>query len=527
MKTALPETPPQVVGRVPRLALLGLVLAIIGAKLWLINSFSSPLPFLDQWRSEGRELLQPWLHGQFQWADLIKPSNEHRILPTRVLVLGLFEVNAQQWDAQVQMLAGALLHGACAFLLGVVLLRWFGQARAPVLYGALFLLFGLPFGWQNTLWGFQSQFYFLIFFTLLSFWGLALHAPLSAGWWLGAAAGLAACLSMGSGGFAGLALAAAIGVKMVVRPGIWHSSRIWLTAAIAVLLAAIGFALFTRAEGELLASFHRPSVGGFLHSFALRLSWPNVFSPLFALLAYGPFVALFWWHFRQRRAPGKGAEPTPEDFLFPFGFWVILQAAALAYSRNHVVTSIISRYMDLLAPGVLVNFCCLWRLLELTALERTETRSRWTNPALLGGWAVVVLIGLGPITQRNLRSDLPGLLRINEAQVLALRKFFATDETKTLGGKATFGVPESEMEPLANLLRDPAIHASLPVGLGVRTTEPAPGVLTATVRILADAHQLVFGGGVLVLSLGLMTERARRRKTELRTGPGTEPALEE
>ncbi len=505
----------------PIWALLGVVLIIVGCKLWLVASFSSPLPFLDQWKGEGKELVQPWLHGQFQPSDTFKPFNEHRILPSRLLVLGLFQANAGQWDAQVQMIAGVALHAACAFVLGAVLWPWFGSRRAPALGFALLVIFALPFGWQNTLWGFQSQFYFLILLTLLTFWGLGLHAPLTARWWLGVVSGVAACTSMGSGGFAGLALLAALGTKAILQPGHHRFSRVWITALAAVLLAGLGFALFTPAETESLTSFRKPSFGEFLNGFALRLSWPNVSSPFFALLAYAPFVALLGWHLRHRStvASRRTDDPAPEDFLFPLGFWVILQAAALAYSRNHVMASVISRYMDLLAPGALVNFCCLWRLLDLVSAGKPTLRFRRIASAILIAWTAITLLGLVPISQRNVRTDLPALLRMHKAQALALRTFLVTDATKDLGGKALFGVPESEMESLANLLRDPAMRDALPVGLGIRRTETPPGPLTVAAQILTDAWQIVLGSGVLILGIGVARQHSQRREILLDAVP--------
>jgi hypothetical protein len=48
-----------------------------------------------------------------------------------------------------------------------------------------FILFVLPFGWENTLAGFQAQFYFVLFFSLISLWLLVTQSPFSSKWWIG------------------------------------------------------------------------------------------------------------------------------------------------------------------------------------------------------------------------------------------------------------------------------------------------------------------------------------------------------
>jgi len=81
--------------------LIAVCLIIVGCKFWLIASDSSPLPFLDQWKGEGAEVLRPWINGTLRITDLFAPFNEHRMVPTRLLALGLFEANAHQWDGHV------------------------------------------------------------------------------------------------------------------------------------------------------------------------------------------------------------------------------------------------------------------------------------------------------------------------------------------------------------------------------------------------------------------------------------------
>jgi hypothetical protein len=494
--------------------LAAVCLVIVGCKLWLIGSYGSPLPFLDQWKGEGAEVLRPWMEGELRPADLFAPFNEHRIVPTRVLALGLFEANARQWDVQVQMVAGAMLHGACAFILGAVLVARCGTARKWPILGALLVLFCLPFDWQNTLWGFQSQFYFLILFTLLAFWGLAGHEARTRSWWWGVVGGLLACLSMGSGGCAGVALAAWVGLRLVLHPPARRERGNWITLGVSLAFGILGLALYTPPQAAPLTAIHVQSASAFLRGLGIHLSWPNSASPLLAFLAFVPFVVLLGVRLRDLWRGRDDAWPA-EKFLFPLGFWVLLQAAALAYSRNHAIASVISRYMDLLALGALVNFCCLLRLIQLAA----SAISRRVTTACAVVWCGLAIAGLVPLVQRNLRLDLPSLNKIHRLQAAAVRQFLTTDQVADLGGKPVFGLPPEDLDLLAELLRDPVIQNALPTGLGIRRPPVPPGLLSAASQTAIDRSGLFLGCGLFILLLCAIRgwvgdRRSKARRTD-------------
>ena len=116
--------------RLDFLPVLGAALVILGAKLLLIERFGANVPFWDQWDAEAALLYKPYLEGTLGWADLFAAHNEHRIFWTRILSLGLLELNGV-WSPRLQMLANAILHAA---ILGL-LLSWFsrglGAGRRP------------------------------------------------------------------------------------------------------------------------------------------------------------------------------------------------------------------------------------------------------------------------------------------------------------------------------------------------------------------------------------------------------------
>ena len=90
--------------------LAGLFLTGLGAKLWLINTYGTSLPFWDQW-DEARVVYSPYFEGKLRLADLFQAHNEHRIFFTRVYDLVILNLNGQ-WDNRVEMVANAIVHVA-------------------------------------------------------------------------------------------------------------------------------------------------------------------------------------------------------------------------------------------------------------------------------------------------------------------------------------------------------------------------------------------------------------------------------
>jgi hypothetical protein len=151
------------------LVLAGFALLIFGGKLWLISAAGSDLPTWDQWDAESETLFRPWLEGHLSVRDLFHPHNEHRLVTTKLYALGLLMANGQ-WDAFVETTANAAVHTVFAVLLLLLARRWLKGIWLAGFGALLVLLLTLPFSWENTLFGFQIQFYFLELFSLGYIW---------------------------------------------------------------------------------------------------------------------------------------------------------------------------------------------------------------------------------------------------------------------------------------------------------------------------------------------------------------------
>ena len=430
--------------------LLALFCLVLGAKFCVMRACSSPLPYFDQWNGEGVDLLQPWLHGDYHWANLVAFHVQHRIVLTRLFVLGLFTANGGQWDTQVEMIVAAGFHALCAVVLGAVLVRRLGPAAEDRLLIMLALLFMLPFGWENTLsGGFQSQFYFLLGLSFVTIWGLGTQRPFAPGWWLGVGTAVLAYGSMGSAPLTPLAVAAAT-VLQWCQPGRDpRADRVTLGAAIG--LCAVGFGLCLGVDPN--ANLQPRSTLAFVEKFLGLLGWPNP-TALAAPLAYAPWAFLLVRRLRQPRRPAGAAE----RFLLPLGIFTLLNTAAIAFGRNQYRGLLVSRYMDILSIGALVNFACL---LQFAGEARTARENTWVRAA--GAvWLGLLACGLGPLTARNGNVDLPFMRVCNAQEDANVAALVAHPDPALTKDKNAFDYQCQDAKLMMKLVQDPLVRAAMP-----------------------------------------------------------------
>ena len=105
---------------------LALFLVVVGARLTLVSIYGSPLPFYDQWDGEAAYTFKPWMEGTLRISDLFHPHNEHRLVASRLLALGLLWLNGQ-WDSLLELAANALICGVFAIAVSASLIQLLGQ----------------------------------------------------------------------------------------------------------------------------------------------------------------------------------------------------------------------------------------------------------------------------------------------------------------------------------------------------------------------------------------------------------------
>lgn len=422
---------------------LGAALMVFGSRLWLILRYGAALPILDQWDIEGGAIFRPWLHGTLQLSNFFQPHNEHRLVCTKLLSLGLLMLNGQ-WDSRLEMVVNALLFTVGAVSLGVAIQRHVGSAQTVVVWTSILLWGCLPFAYDNTLWGTQSQFYFLIFFSIAAVWLLESTRPSNVAWWFGVAAAVLACFSMASGFVASFSVLLLIVIDVAKRRRTWRSAGPSLLVTSAIVALSIHYRLELPGHAAMKAA----SPWAWMWSFARSLSWPFTSAPLVAAIVWLPTAARLW-----RRLRYNDAERDP---LLAIAIWVLAQAAVIAYGRGgDGQGEIASRYTDVLALGTAINVCMAARV--AISANRQPTRA----PLLVWSAAALTLaIGSAYVSYAALRAQ-HGRRPFLDAAEDTVRNYVLTHDAAQLLDKQ-HPLTHPARAVVRDLLDDDAIRAVLP-----------------------------------------------------------------
>lgn len=424
---------------------LGLVLVVAGAKLALIHYNGSDMPFADQWAAEGDTIYRWYLNAGFEWRFLFFAHGEHTPALTRLIDLGLFVLNGEQWDSRPQMLVSVGLHLLSAlYIWQIVRTSLTGWSRLTAVLLAAILL-SLPSNQENFLWGFQTLFILLITLGLAHLWGTLRREQIDGSWWLAQLAGFCGLFTIASGWLSALVLAGVAGWRLTVNP---RQRWAWATLAVNVALATVGWVLLQR-------SFHHAGQavsipGQFLSALGHYLSWPLP-GPFWALLLHLP-AALFLWRVRRRSDEG------PLRLLAGLIVWTWLLAAAFAYGRGHTPGAVAVRYYDPLAMGLLANGLALaW----LAAREKGRPRAA---VALLGlGWLLALGPGLWTENRpENLRGTLAAGRDFHERQRRAVLTFLESGLPADLEADPVVRQYLPHFQFTLDVLNDPLTRLALP-----------------------------------------------------------------
>jgi len=364
--------------------------AIVGAKAAIVSRFGTDMPYMDQLAKEGEMILAPFYEGSLRAHDFFVPHSEHRIAPTLGLIL-LLAAAGGQWDARVECVASALLNAA--ILVGIAAFAWREFSAKSGLFVAWFLaiLGSMPLAWENIVVGFQSQFYFLIGFSLAAIYGLlAPGGPRTGRWWWGLGCAGLASVSMGSGFFCVFPVALASSIRLLTHRN-WRSADS-VTLGVAVLLAALGW--FFRADAPWHAGLQPRNAGEFARFMLRCLAWPRPQWPWLALWIWLPWVA-----FAARAVSRRRMGSNRDEIVLGFGVWALLQVIAVSHSRGVGGGIPANRYGDVFAIGVVSN---LLILLSYTGAGRTRR-------VLTAAWAGSVLAAGALSVLPVWKTELPGM----------------------------------------------------------------------------------------------------------------------
>jgi hypothetical protein len=485
------------------LAAVALFLFVMGFRWALVDRFGRSLPELDQWDAEARQILEPWYSGDHSLSNLFHAHNEHRIVPTRLVALGLTIAN-RQWDQRLEAVVNACIPAAIAVCFLLLASRNLSRRSTAVNGLLLAIAFSGLFSWENAIHGFHSQQWYLILFALGALCWLPFRRPKQATWWLGLAAAALSLVAMGSGPMAAFACAAVVLVQA------WRERSISWVAAVTVLLCAALFALGVHIRVVVAGHYFLQA-----HSFATfwwaamrGLGWP-VFEA-----GWGYTALLFWvpWAVVAVRILRRRPATQFNLLLFVLGLWVLMQVAAMAYARGGSAPPPAPRYIDTFFLGLITNALCLAVLVDgglhsvagggdpgspaFDTAGAGVNAPGYSDPAgdhgtvgkrrlwllLAGAWTLLLVIGLC----YQLRDVVPGQLK-------DLPRFYGYAESNTrfflASGDEAFlrhpEIPYPDAASLAEVLRMPPIRRLLPASVRLPlalTTAATTGFADADTR---------------------------------------------
>jgi hypothetical protein len=423
---------------------------VLAAKLIVIRAYPIGIPYLDQWDGEARALFMPFSNCSLAWEQMLYFHNEHRILLSRLLSLNLLFFNGQ-WDPRLQQFVNAFIHSGTAALLAAMFGAVMTRRVALALLAPIALVFAAPFGWENTLFGFQSAFYFQLLFAILSIWLLAV--PGSRGEWvLGAV-----CALVGLGTAAGAPLAPTAVVLVIVLDLMCDPSglrrRTLVTALTAGAIATLGWWSSSPPLAH-HAALKAASFSDFFGAVARNLSWPLVNQPVAMLLLWLPTVVLICARIARRQALSPSDRCT-----VGLAAWTALQAAAIAYGRGRNAPPPAGRYQDLLAIGFLANTAAL-----LAAFDRLRASPQRALTWAIGAWTLVGCLGLARLIDGSILDLNQWTVRWSQ-QTSDLRRFVISNDIQILASRAPSDLPHPSLDVLVRVLRDPYIRTILPASI--------------------------------------------------------------
>ncbi|HXR05040.1 MAG TPA: hypothetical protein VN836_10080 [Verrucomicrobiae bacterium] len=464
--------------------LAALFLVVVGAQLWVVQLYGSPLPMWDQW-FEAEWFYRPWVEGHLTWQYFFAPFNEHRILFTRLLDLGVIRLNGR-WEPMLQMTVNAIIHAAFVCGLAGCLWDFTGRKKGWLVCFLLAPFFALPYAAENALWPMNSQQYFMSLCWLATLVGLGFGQTGSPRWWLGLASAVMGLFTMASG----LLAPVSVGGLMILRA--LRLRRVEKGNLITLLccLAVIGLGLALRVTSDFDRSLRAHTLMEFTAALTHNLIWPFFRAPAMVFLIPLPLAFLVALYFRP-----NFPEPRAAEFLLAMGLWSGLQSAALAYGRANYGDIIpASRYMDVLNIFVIAS---LFATVLLPRLWSGGRLPAWAGMLLPLVFAGVIFFGLCRISQIVVDNLLVPTRVMNLVAEERIETFWATGNGREFLEPPTVR-PNPELA--LRLLQDPKLRPILPAACLPPASPPITGRFTAVSQWLLRHAVAILTAGLLLFA---------------------------
>lgn len=432
---------------------IGVTLVILGAKFTLIHYYGSDLPFWDQWDTEPQLLYIPYDQGKLLWSTLFASHNEHRVFFSRLWALSLYAIN-QQWDAYLQTVANAFLHTFFGLWLVWILWKLNDKRDLWIIMGVFVLILAVPFSWENTLFGFQSSFYFLLGFSSLAILLIPQSRPFSFAWMIGIFFAVLSLFTMGAGFFAVLVSLALMIIQIYRERQMTWRDGITVVFCLFILLA--GILLMHVPEGH--AGLRPKTFPAFMTALGRNLSWPWVDVPVLFPLLWSPFVILSY----RICIGNRGELPRYPYFVMGLGLWTLLQCIAMAYSRGFEGSGPASRYMDSLSLIPVVNILAAHYLYSHSSVGLKRRKGFIIACSF---WYAFSVIGFLNLMINESIGGFSGMGSSLAKQSETIRRYLASGDDNVILKAGYMEIPYPDAQRLTSLLLDDAIRKILPVSV--------------------------------------------------------------
>jgi hypothetical protein len=451
------------------------------------------MPYLDQWEAEIGGMVAPLAHGTLTAGDLFAANNEHRVILTRVVSLAVVELNGA-WDNRVTIVVMFLLQSATAAWICAIAWIYLGWARGSLVGAAVVLPMCLICDWENIVSGFQDQFGFMVLGSVVVFAMSDRYSLKSVDGWAVLAMALLLLGSMASG-----LLAAAVMVWTGLI-GVMAGCRGCKTAAgfcvAGVAIAAVGW--FTRNHAAQNPALYAQGPRSWWLAFLAYAAWPlrpNV--PGFLCL-WLPWFILLAQALRRREARLFAL------FSLALGFWVLLQAGGLAWSRAGLSGLVSARYTEVMGLGFVANTAALVLLLSSIRISRKMAVVAWAAMVI---W--LAMIGRYEVWRSHAiyRPYFKDFRHQTLEQERRVGTFARTGDASVIE-RAQFPQIPDQAEKILPLLRDPLLQPLLPAPLRrefVRDRNPAelPSIRDGPLSFVA-IRAMRNGLGFILIGLALL-----------------------
>jgi hypothetical protein len=466
--------------------LAALFLVVLGAKLWLVQLYGSPLPLWDQWY-EAELFFRPWVEGHLTWQVFFAPDNGHRIFFTRLLDLIVIRLNGR-WEPLLQMTVNAFMHTTYVCGLAFCLWDFLGRKNGWFVCFLLAPFFALPYAGENAIWAITLE-YFLDILSLVTLVALGFAKPGSRWWWLGLAAAFTGLFTMASG----LLAPVTVGGLMVLR-AIKHrriERRNLITLGLCLAVVGLSMALGVSAEGDRPLRAH--TLAEFTSALVRNLTWLFFDAPGMACFIFLPLVLLMALYFRQNFQESRAAE-----LLLGLGLWSVLQSAALAYGRgNYGGAFPVSRYLDILNVFVIASLFASVLLAQFWLRGAFSIKFKLILPLV---FFALIFFGLCRISQIVVDNLLIPTRMMNLVAEERVETFMASDNERDLLEPPTI---RPSPEVALGVLRNTKLQAILPAVCLPPAGAPVTGRFTAVSQwLLRNSTGMLYCG--LGLFIGLI-----------------------